>query len=775
MNRFSFTIIFTFTWLAAAVTQDCNITITGKVIDTGTKEPLEYVNIYINESGKGGVSDQDGNFLIKDNCPGEYHLTISHIGCASKEVFLIANRDTSLLFYMDHSATVLPHVEIGETSTNVVTTQKIEIIKNQEITDNANKTIAFLLENIPGVRTLRNGSTMGKPIIHGLFGNRVTIINNGVAQAGQQWGNDHSPEIDPLSANTITVIKGSSALAYLGSNLGSVIVTSPSKIGTEPHLHGRATYFFESNGRSHGANFSMKKYNPILAWKVNGTLKKSGDRKTPNYYLNNTGSQEGNLSLQLEKNIGDKLFLNLYASTFNTSLGVLRGSHIGNLTDLENAFEREVPFFTEEQFSYSIDPPRQAVTHNLIKLTGKYFMSDEEWLEITMAGQHNDRKEYDVRRSGRSEIPALSLKLYNGFLESIYHKSYSNESKVKIGIQTSATDNTNDPETGILPLIPNYRSFQSGIFGIWNRDLGKSTLEAGMRYDFVQQNAVTITMTTPREIVRYNNDYHNISLSGGYSYRFSEKWSASYNLGLVTRNPAINELYSGGLHQGVSGIEEGSPDLQSERSIKSTLSLNTIASSKVQFQALGYYQRIDDFIYLNPQDEVRLTIRGAFPVFRYEQTDAAIYGMDLSSKIQMNNNWQINAQASFIQGDDMTNAVTLINIPSDNIRANLTYQLDKNMKLRSWTVENFEVSGGFEHVFRQADITEEQDFILPPDAYSLLNLKMSTDVQLSHNRLRISLVVDNLLNTNYRDYLDRQRYFADALGRNLTFNVGLKF
>ncbi len=75
--------------------------------------------------------------------------------------------------------------------------------------------LADMTESVAGVRTLRNGSGITKPIIHGLYGNRVAVVNNGLIQAGQQWGADHAPEIDPNSINVITVVKkGSDAIEF---------------------------------------------------------------------------------------------------------------------------------------------------------------------------------------------------------------------------------------------------------------------------------------------------------------------------------------------------------------------------------------------------------------------------------------------------------------------------------------------------------------------------------------------------------------------------------
>ena len=90
----------------------------------------------------------------------------------------------------------------------------------------------------------------------------------------------------------------------------------------------------------------------------------------------------------------------------------MRGSHIGNLTDLQSAFSREIPFFTDSMFSYEIEAPLQRVKHHQLK-SGLKKHIELGALEWHIAGQRDQRREYDVRRSGRSDIPALSLIQYS--------------------------------------------------------------------------------------------------------------------------------------------------------------------------------------------------------------------------------------------------------------------------------------------------------------------------------------------------------------------------
>jgi len=754
--------------------QDCNITLNGTVIDEATKLPLSFVNVLLQELGQGTTTDEEGHFLLNEICAGEYHLLLSHIGCEAEEIPFFITKDTTLIVVLEHTAISLAHVVV-EAKKNNYDNQASMTVTRQTIEDNTNKNLSGLLENQTGVSILKNGSGIGKPIVHGSYGNRLPILNNGIAQSGQQWGNDHSPEIDPSTADRITVLKGTNAIAYGSGNLGGVILVEPKKIDREPHLHGGVNYVYETNGRGNNLNLQLQKYSPLLAWRISGTLKKYGDRKTADYFLNNTGAQEANLALQLEKSWNEKLFIDFYASTFNTRLGILRGAHVGNITDLKQAFDRKVPFFTETGFSDKIEAPKQEVSHHLAKLRAKYFKDENQSLELVLAGQLNNRKEFDIRRSGRTDIPALSLQqfTFNGDLK--YRKKFTNNWTLELGNQNILTDNTNIPETGILPLIPDYISWKSGVYTTLSKPIEKFDFDFGIRYDYENQNIVAISRDLPRSIVRFQNNFHNSGSVLGLKYRISNKQSVTLSTGYVTRNPAVNELYSNGLHQGVSGIEEGDQSLRVERAIKSTFEYKWLPGTRFSLNALAYYQSINDYIFLNPQDEIRVTIRGAFPVFKYEQTDASIYGLDVSTQFSITNVIYGVLKYSFIKGTDTRNDNPLIFIPPNSLFGSLTFRAKKAVHIGSLNLEQFELELNNKFVFEQKNILIEQDFVAAPPAYNLLGAKLSTNIVFPKSKIRFFIKADNLFNTPYRDYLNRQRYFADDLGWSLTGGVNFKF
>ncbi|MFT5020135.1 MAG: iron complex outermembrane receptor protein [Polaribacter sp.] len=749
--------------------QNCTLSISGNVADESTGIPMAYGTIYVEELQTGVASDSLGNFNLKELCKGDYHLRFNHIGCETRGVFISLLKDTVISINMHHHNELMGEVEIHDHHSEHETAASTSINK-EDIAEIANKDLSEMLESMTGVSSIKSGAGVSKPVIHGLSGNRVTILNNGLAQSGQQWGNDHAPEIDPYVADHISVVKGAGALAYPGGSLGGVVLIEPNEIPNDPHLHGSVNYIFQTNGLGNTLNARLEKFDKWAAWRISATAKVIGDRSAPNYFLTNTGKREYNVAAQLEKHFHPKWEMKLYYSLFNTEIAILRGSHIGNLTDLEDAIERDLPFFTEDKFSYTINEPRQTVQHHLLKLESNHIFNEHQSLSIKYGGQVNNRKEFDVRRADRSDLPALSLLQWDQYLEGVYKHFFDHDRQLKTGIQLRLTDNTNNPETGILPLIPDFRAYRVGAFAIFQEERKKLLYELGARYDLNYFQVLSISQSLPREIERLYHTFHNYSFSGGVRYRVLPQLKLNLNLGHVLRSPEVNELYSAGLHQGVSGIEEGNRNLQNEQSTKIVLSADWNAKKKLFVQLLGYFQYVNNFIYLQPEDEFRLTIRGAFPLFTYQQTDATIAGLDALMSYEPIESIRIIAKYSFLQGDDLSNNQPLVYMPSNNLFSSFAYSFEDGEKLKNSSAT---INGRY--VFKQTHLNLNQDIAPAPDGYFLLGASIGTTFKLKKTNLRCSISGDNLLNMVYRDYLNRQRYFADDLGWNVNVRLNLSF
>lgn len=761
--------------------QKCNFALSGIVVEKSKGEVVPDTYVYIEELSIGVMTNEKGEFKFPFLCAGDYHLNIDHVGCETKHVFLHFTASEQIDVVIEHYVQMLDGVHLlGHKSE--VTTQSVQSIGYQNIQKNANENLGNLLEGLTGVSTLKNGSGIAKPVVHGMYGNRVMVLNNGVVQSGQQWGNDHSPEIDPMVANNIKVIKGVGALEYQGSSLGSFVSVEPKEISDDPHLHGASNSFYESNGNGVGLNFTLEKSDKYFDWRLVGTLKKFGDRSASNYYLTNTGSGEVNLALQLKKQWNSDWLTKAYLSSFNTELGVLKGSHISTESDLESALIQDRPFNTKGTFSYEIESPRQLVNHHLLKVFNQYRVSANETYEFIYSGQLNLRQEFDIRTQGKSDVPAMKINQNTHNVE-VKHKHIVDQWKLKQGVQYTFTNNTNsNGETGLKPLIPDYLSHQLGVFGLATLKKNSWMYELGARYNFTYQNAAVIkqilktSATTGNEylqdtISKYNNYFHTIGLSSGIRYRTQKDLHWAFNVGITSRNPAINELYSNGLHQGVAAIEIGNSGLKQETGAKATLGLEGDVAQKLFFESLVYYQYINDYIFLNPltgDDGIDSTTRGVYRVYEYDQTNAEIFGLDVAVTYQFTDNIKTKMKYSFLRGNNLSENIPLINMPANNLLANIDYNLPKF----GYFTNNY-VGVDYKYVWEQTHYKDGQDFIDPPNAYQLMGLKIGTTTKWKNTKIDIYSKATNVLNISYRDYLNRLRYFADENGRSIT--IGVKF
>ena len=731
--------------------QPCSGRIVGTVIDEHEREKLAFATIYLEGEGRGVEADYDGYFELENVCEGPLSLRFSHIGCDPKDLQFAFTSDTTLTVYLHH------HDNYTETVT--VTSSGANVDYEQSIDRQSDRQISEVLQDMVGVSSLRTGTAAAKPVYDGLYGNRLSIQNNGIAQAGQQWGNDHAPEIDPWVAAYVRVIEGVDALRYGGSSLGATVLIEPATLTPRTKSGGTVAYGLRSNGLAHTLNARLTD-SAFVAYRLSGSLKLAGDQLTPDYYLTNTGRREGNVAVQMAKFINPQLTARLYYSLFSANIGVLRGSHIGNLSDLEEAIGRKEPYFTEPDFSYAIASPRQTVVHHLLKGELDYQPTQKERYSIRYGGQVDDRREYDVRR-GDDDRAALKLLQTTQFVEGVYRRELTDGSAVEVGAQYEYVDNNNQPGTGVLPLIPDYNGQRSSVFATYHYEPGNFRYHFGARYDRQHFDAVTISRDLPRRIIDYRHTFQALSGAAGASLRFNARLSTQLDLEYRERPPQINELYSQGLHQGVSGIEEGDSSLTTERSTKVSLGLHYgSASGKLTLTGSTFAQRVANFINLEPQPELRLTIRGAFPVFKYRGVDATLYGAKLTALAQLGD-LEIDSKLALLYGQNRTDQVALVYMPPTNWRTRIGYTLPSAIKLSLTALVTA----------RQGRLTEAQDFLPPPNGYTLIDVGVSRDFDLGRRSLSLLLTAENVLNTAYRDYLDRQRYFADAPGRSLNIRL----
>ena len=755
-------------------------------------------NVHIHIGQKIIRSDVSGGYLATNLPAGRTPISISYVGYQSIDTIVDLHTNLAINFRLKVNTTNLNEVVVQAKAKNESSSNPAQIVNLQSIEKYSNQTLGDVLTEVAGVSTLKTGNAVVKPIINGLYGSRVAVLNNNVKLEDQQWGSEHAPNFDINSANKITVIKGASALQYGGDAIGGLVLIEPLSVKKDT-LFGRTIVNYDTNGRGGSISSSIHKGNSkAWSWNALATLKYIGDKTAPDYILSNTANRGASFSGDIKY---DAIKYNVSASYsyYKSVIGILSASHTGNVNDLYQSINNKIPAIIND-FSYDINNPKQDVTHHIAKLNFNYYFNESAFLAVQYAYQYNRRLEYDVRRAEYNDTAALDLDLKTSTINVDFQKK-AHDWNLKSGVTGSFQNNYADPATGIRPLIPNYDKIDLGAYGIASYSLPNNfTIDGGLRYDFSKIDATKYYQksrwkergydTTFPEFItedfgtqwltKPNFTFHNLSASAGIQKKTTNNWHFFVNASFASRNPNPSEYFSDGLHHSTGVIELGDLNLDKEQSTKVSLTIRK-KINQFSIEINPYINYIKNYIYLKPVG-FETTIRGAFPVWEYQQTDARLMGVDLQTQWDINKSWQHSFAVAYVKGDDHTENQPLIDMPPFNLYNKISFSKkewhDLTLELKSEIVTR--QNRYADNNFSTNIITNNElqavvvDISTPPPAYHLLHFYSQMKFNTFKNvNTTVALSVQNIMNVSYRDYLNRQRFFADEIGRS--FQIQLKF
>lgn len=743
---------------------DCHAQFHIHILDEKSRQPVPGATLGV--AGIQSMTDENGYGLLENICPGKIHLHVESVGYQKIDKDLtVANGDT-LTLQLQSSDLTLDAIEVFGHKQALQTTTSVTTLHQEDLDRLKGGNLATILSTIPGVNMLQTGATIGKPVVNGMHSNRLLILNNGIRQEGQQWGSEHAPEIDPFIASNISVVKGAEAIRYGAEAIGGVVIIEPPALPSDSTVHAEVNLVGASNGRAGTASGMLSgnfKKAPALAWRVQGTAKRSGNLQTPDYFLDNTGSKEMNYSTAVGYN-KEHMGLDLFYSHFNTELGIFKGSHIGSLADLESHIDNGRPF-DNGSFYYGIDAPKQQVKHNLLKANGHVHLNDYLHINMQYGYQTDNRQEYDIRRGGRTGIPSLNLTLLTHTLDASLEYFNGRQWKATFGVNGLYQQNKYDATSATLQPIPYYNTEGAGAYFIGKLIKDAYQVEAGVRYDYKYLTASGYRGDT---LYGGRHTFHNVSASLGVVVPIENNWNFRSNLGTAWRPPTPNELYSSGLHSSAAAIEYGDSTLQSEKSIKWINSLDCTPFPWLKLNVDLYANYFNNYIYLAPTGIIEERLNGAFPTFQEKHTNARFLGTDISANATfLNREFDYTLKASFIRAKDLTADQYLPYIPADRIENDLKW----NPRIESRFMHGTYLQLEHIYVARQTRYNIGSDFAPPPAAYQLLNLNAGTQFKVHKQELGVNLSVNNLSNTLYKDYMNRFRYYSDDIGRNIVLRL----
>ena len=777
---------------------ECTDTVAGRVVDQTTEEPIVGAIVRLGEAEV--VSDETGHFELRDVCPGDHALTVeqSDYEPVKRDVSVHGHAEVDVhALLREHGEEHEDHVLVQVEAAQITETKASTTLDGERLARTRGQDFAEALSGVAGVSVLRSSAGgMGKPIIRGQYGRRNLILNDGVRHEGQRWGIDHAPEIDPLSAGSITVIKGAGSIRYGPDAVGGVVLVAPPPLPRAPGISGQANLVGSSNGRRgliagrvDGAHRKL----PGFVWRAEGNVSRGAAQVTPDYPLDNTGSLLWNAGGAVGY-LGKKIETTFTYRRHFQKAGLCSCLRNESPEAFEQSFGLGLPVGVDlYEADYEIERAFQRVTHDLALARMRVELGRAGQLTATYAFQDNHRQEYDIVRTG-VEGPQLDFELSTHMGELVFDHA---PAVLAEGLWLEGTAGaTVSQQTNVFDsnrtLVPDYEQWSGGVFLLERVSTQHFEMQWGIRYDGMQRTSMLnerdfLGQTaagyldpddcepTADDGARCSFPFHAASGSYGVLVRATDSLDLRLDLSSAARFPNVDEHFLNGVAPSFPVLGLGGSSLGVERTWGLSPSLS-FANHWLANETSVYANYIDDYIYFAPEPSdgplgLNQTVRGLFPVFSFRPVDAVFYGGEEAFAIAPPK-WPVSfdGQISIVRAIDVANQQFLVFVPADRYRLGVTYHWPE-----FWKFTHGFVSVGGTFVDRQRRTDPEADFAPPPPAYFLLGASAGVQVPMRHQLLSIGLEGNNLTNTRYRQYTSLLRYFADEPGWDIRLRLSLDF
>jgi iron complex outermembrane receptor protein len=765
--------------------------LSGIVKDEATGQLLQGATIYVADIKKGVVTNEKGQYQIQ-LAAGNYIVEVSYIGYAitTKSIELISNAIIS--FSLGHDAVENSNVTVTSflrATSSRKTPTPINIIKKEDLFKGSGTNLIDALSQTPGVTQLTTGPAISKPIIRGLGYNRVMVLNDGVRQEGQQWGDEHGIEIDEYNVTRIEVLKVPASIIYGSEALSGVINIVSNVPVAEGAIRGNVFSNYQSNNKLQGYHFDFAGTKKGIVWGVNGSSKTASDyqNKYDSYVYNSKFKElDASAYIGIEKDWGHTHF---FVSQFNQKLGMIEGLRdgLGRFIKHENGMFLE-PVATDVDFaSRNPNIPYQHIVHTKYTLDNNIKWGEGR-LKANIAYQRNERMEYGNIDNPTEKSLYFDLGTLNYSFQ--YLLPEKNNWKHTIGVSGMQQQNKNK---GFEALIPEYKTTELGLFFFTQKKIASLTMSGGARIDKkgVEYNDLLNPLLDPYYLYSSNSipvhqqkDFGDIAGSFGMTYEVNKAWVLKLNIARGYRAPNMSELGSNGAHEGTNRYEYGNPNLTSEKSLQFDIGTEW-SNEHISFSGNLFYNMVDGYIYYQKLNRVLggdsiINKEGTdFYAFAYKQQNANLYGAECNLDIHPHplDGLHIENTLSYVRGtfnNAVDNSNNLPNIPPFRWLSEIKYEFGKAASNN----KNNYVSLQFDNVASQNNPFIGYNTETATPGYTLINVGMGTHIIRKGKTLcSVSLVAQNISDVAYQNHLSRLKYTDEnlATGRMGVYNMGRNF
>ena len=772
--------------------EDVRGTVEGTVL-TPQGAPATDALVRVMGTGRVLQVNESGEFSLENLSPGTHVIEASSQRWGSNLVAVDVppGESTTLAVTVFMSSYRLDELVVlgGLTHSRSETVQPTHVINQDEILSSASTTLGATLDGLPGIATSYNGPGAGRPIIRGLGGNRISVLQHSMQVADVADSSpDHVPAVESLLADRIEIIRGPGTLLYGSSAVGGSVNIVDGRVPSMRPIRAIEGRIMATGGTAAEERTAAGKLTGAfgnLVWRVQGARRQTHDMSVPTHTPgedhddhddedhddhddhdedhdeDDHDEDEDHDEDHEEEALPISVIENTFTTTNSGSFGlswVGSSGYIGASVSLHGS-EYGVPghdhaghdhgHHEEDHEEHEEETEEHAGVH--IGLLSTTFDLQADWrLDHSRFSGFRFRAGYTDYGHDELEGDEVHSTYSNDQFEGRIELDHSLTSQTKGVIGAQVTVGTLET-SGLEAFIPLSQTNRYGLFVLERYNAGKISIEAGGRLQYASIDS---------DVVSEARTFSGLSLSTGVNYKQSERLAVSLAVARSVKIPNATELFADGVHVGTSTYEIGNPDLGAESSISMDLSVH-LSLDPVALSVTGFSNRFRDFIFLRSTDEEIEHL----PVYRVSQGQARFQGFEAEADIELLSSdtqqlvvhlWSDYTQAALTENDE-----PLPRIPPLRIGGGLSYELGQLTATAS--LKRIDAQ------HRVATLEEETE------GYTTLDASLRYRLFLGPTAHNFTLRGSNLTNTLGRVHSSFVKEMVPIMGRNIRLTYQLTF
>jgi iron complex outermembrane receptor protein len=727
-----------------AAAQD-GVPLSGRLLTSLNGAPLTGATIQIDELRRQTTSAADGTFTFENVPPGTYHLSVLAQGYSTRRTEVTAAAGASPIeLQVDFDLHFEEVVSVsGDARSQFDTFQPTSVLAGQELAKQLEMSLGATLESQPGVASRSFGPAPARPVIRGLDGDRVLILQDGqrLGDLSSQSG-DHGVPINPAAAQKIEVVRGPATLLYGANAIGGLVNVITDEIPTRPQMgaSGNLTFDLGSAASEAGAAGDVHLGNGTVAMHVGGGGRRSSDVGTPEGDVVNSQSRNG--------------FGNVGLSWTGAK------SYFGG--------------------SYGYDDTKYGIP-----------VIEEGQVQLTPR-----RHALSIRGGGQGLEGA-----FDSYRATLAIRRYKHDELEGSEVGTAFSNNTEEIE-----VMGGHRALGrlQGSLGGWflNRAfdaVGAEALSpavdqrgfATFLYEEVTWPHVTFQFGGRLDHTRYepNGEPERSFTSGSGSLGLlvrpagaDDRLTIALSAARAARNPALEELFYFGPHPGNFAFEVGNPELGPEHAFGFDVSLRW-RTPRVTGEVTYFRNSVSDYLFRAPLTEEEFEARldefaarfpsrdigsepdaedeDEFPIVEYVAADSILQGFEAHSDIQLTAGLAAEIGFDYVRGTLRESSEPLPRIPPLRFRGGLRYQRNA-----------FQAGGEVVAVATQDRVFSTET---PTDGYQLGRVYAAYSFGQGALAHTITARLENVTDELYRNHLSLIKDLVPEMGRNFRVLYNVRF